>query len=115
MKVQWQVIPGSVPSGVSGFARRLQLRGSRDLSDDAPRSLFSRPKGPNTIRGTVARRRDDVHGSVEYRSPPGDVTMGHTRGAGAHADWRRIATRYDRCGELFLSAICIAATVMFWL
>ena len=28
-------------------------------------------------------------------------------------DWRRIATRYDRCGELFLSAICIAATVMF--
>ena len=30
-------------------------------------------------------------------------------------DWRRIATRYDRCGELFLSAICIAATVMFCL
>lgn len=30
-------------------------------------------------------------------------------------DWRRIATRYDRCGELFLSAICIAATVIFWL
>ncbi|MBD3786801.1 MAG: IS5/IS1182 family transposase, partial [Sphingomonadales bacterium] len=26
-----------------------------------------------------------------------------------------IATRYDRCGEIFLSAICIAATVMFWL
>ena len=30
-------------------------------------------------------------------------------------DWRRITTRYDRCGELFLSAICIAATVIFWL
>lgn len=30
-------------------------------------------------------------------------------------DWRRISTRYDRCAELFLSAICIAATVMFWL
>ena len=30
-------------------------------------------------------------------------------------DWRCIATRYDRCGELFLSVICIAATVMFWL
>ena len=24
-------------------------------------------------------------------------------------------TRYDRCGEILLSAICIAATVMFWL
>ncbi|KGJ01417.1 transposase [Paracoccus halophilus] len=30
-------------------------------------------------------------------------------------DWRRIATRYDRCGDLFLSAICIAAIVIFWL
>ncbi|UCE32807.1 MAG: IS5 family transposase [Burkholderiales bacterium] len=27
-------------------------------------------------------------------------------------DWRRIATRYHRCGELFLSAICIAAAVI---
>jgi len=30
-------------------------------------------------------------------------------------DWRRIATRYDRCGELYLSAICIASTVIYWL
>ena len=30
-------------------------------------------------------------------------------------DWRRIATRYDRCGHTFFSAICIAATVIFWL
>ena len=28
-------------------------------------------------------------------------------------DWRRTATRYDRCGELFFSAVCIAATVLF--
>lgn len=30
-------------------------------------------------------------------------------------DWRRIATRYDRCGKMFLSANCIAATIIFWL
>ena len=30
-------------------------------------------------------------------------------------DWRRIATRYDRCAHVFLSAILIAATVSFWL
>ena len=30
-------------------------------------------------------------------------------------DWRRIATRYDRCVHTFYSAICIAATVIFWL
>jgi transposase len=30
-------------------------------------------------------------------------------------DWRRVATRYDRCSKVFLSAIALAATVIFWL
>ena len=30
-------------------------------------------------------------------------------------DWRRTATRYDRCAHTFFSATCIAATVIFWL
>ena len=30
-------------------------------------------------------------------------------------DWRRIAMRYDRCAHTFFSAICLAATVIFWL
>jgi transposase len=30
-------------------------------------------------------------------------------------DWRRIATRYDRCAHTFFSAICIAATFCFYL
>ncbi len=30
-------------------------------------------------------------------------------------DWRRIYTRYDRCAHTFMSAICIAATVIFWI
>ena len=30
-------------------------------------------------------------------------------------DWRRIATRYDRCAHTFFSAICIAASVAFYL
>ncbi|MBF0863002.1 IS5 family transposase [Gluconobacter kanchanaburiensis] len=28
-------------------------------------------------------------------------------------DWRRVATRYDRCPTVFFSAICLAATVIF--
>jgi transposase len=28
-------------------------------------------------------------------------------------DWRRIAMRYDRCAHTFLSAITLAATVIF--
>ncbi|RWR04941.1 transposase, partial [Paenirhodobacter populi] len=30
-------------------------------------------------------------------------------------DWRRVATRYDRCPIVFLSAIALAATVLFGL
>ena len=30
-------------------------------------------------------------------------------------DWRRIATRYDRCAHTFFSAICLAVTVIFYL
>jgi transposase len=28
-------------------------------------------------------------------------------------DWRRVATRYDRCATTFLSAVALAATVLF--
>ena len=30
-------------------------------------------------------------------------------------DWRRIHTRYDRCAHTFFSAICIAASIIFYL
>ena len=30
-------------------------------------------------------------------------------------DWRRVATRYDRCPKVFLSACALAAIVLFWL
>ena len=29
-------------------------------------------------------------------------------------DWRRVATRYDRCPKVFLSAIALAALVVYW-
>ena len=30
-------------------------------------------------------------------------------------DWWRMASRYDRCAHTFFSAICIAATVIWWI
>jgi transposase len=30
-------------------------------------------------------------------------------------DWRRMATRYDRCATVFLSACALAAAALFWL
>jgi IS5 family transposase len=32
---------------------------------------------------------------------------------GRHKDWRRVATRHDRCLKVFLSAISLAALVIF--
>ena len=29
--------------------------------------------------------------------------------------WRRVATCYDRCPKVFLSAIALAAVVIYWL
>lgn len=34
--------------------------------------------------------------------------------SGRLKDWRRVTTRYDRCPKVFLNAITLAATVMFW-
>ncbi len=30
-------------------------------------------------------------------------------------DWRRIATRYDRCADIFMGAVTLAAVIIFWL
>lgn len=30
-------------------------------------------------------------------------------------NWRRVATRYDRCPSVYFSALALAATVIFWL
>jgi transposase len=29
-------------------------------------------------------------------------------------DWKRVATRYERCPTVFLSAIALAAVVIYW-
>lgn len=34
---------------------------------------------------------------------------------GRFKDWRRIATRYDRCPHTFFGAITLAAVFIFWL
>lgn len=34
---------------------------------------------------------------------------------GRFKDWRRVATRYDRCPTVYFSALALAASVLFWL
>ncbi len=56
------------------------------------------------------RRTPIEHDRVLYRQRHKIENM-----FGRLKDWRRIHTRYDRCAHTFMSVICIAATVIFWL
>jgi putative transposase len=62
------------------------------------------------IPGTSRRRTALPYDTVLYRQRHRiENTIGRLK------DWRRIATRYDRCAHTFFSAICLAAIVTFWL
>jgi transposase len=69
------------------------------------------------VRGITAcipsksnRKKPIEHDRILYRQRHKIENM-----FGRLKDWRRIHTRYDRCAHTFLSAICIAAAVIFWL
>jgi transposase len=53
--------------------------------------------------------------------PSRDIAVQCTAGQGCEImfgrlkDWRRVATRYDRSPKVFLSAIALAALVIYWL
>lgn len=60
------------------------------------------------IPGRKARKKPVKYDKRRYRRRI-EIMFGRLK------DWRRVATRYDRCPEVFLSAIALAATVIFWL
>ena len=78
-------------------------------SDKLRKALAERGIKP-CIPGRANRKEPIVYDTALYKS------RNHIeRLFGRLKDWRRIATRYDRCAHTFYSAICIAATVIFWL
>jgi transposase len=77
-----------------------------DWFRQALRSRGTRP----CIPGRNGRNQPVRHGKALYRlRHKVEIMFGRLK------DWRRIATRYDRCPVVFLSAIALAATVLFWL
>ena len=56
------------------------------------------------------RKKPIEHDRVLYRQRHKIENM-----FGRLKDWRRVHTRYDRCAHTFMSAICIAAALIFWL
>lgn len=66
------------------------------------------------IKPCIPGRKNRKH-LIEYDTERYKQRNRIERMFGRLKDWRRIATRYDRCAHTFMSAICIAATVIFWL
>ena len=62
------------------------------------------------IPWTLNRKIQILHDPVLYRKRHKIENM-----FGKIKDWRRIHTRYDRCAHTFMSAIAIAAIVIFWI
>jgi transposase len=73
-----------------------------------PESIL--PKTARPLRSGQIPNAIPLHDKALYRKRHKIENM-----FGKLKDWRRIHTRYDRCAHTFMSAIAIAATVLFWL
>jgi transposase len=62
------------------------------------------------IPGRKSRGKDIWYDKRRYRRRDRiEIMFGQLR------DWRRVATRYDRCAITFLFSVALATSVIFWL
>ena len=93
----------SIPSGTA-------LLADRGYDADWFRQALTERGITPCIPSRTSRKIVIPHDKVLYRQRHRIENMfGHLK------DWRRIATRYDRCPDLFLSACAFAAVILFWL
>jgi transposase len=82
----------------------------RGYDSDWLRHALSQQEISPCIRGRSNRKTPITYNTKTYKQRNLVERM-----FGRLEDWRCIATRHDRCAHTFMSAICIAATVIFWL
>jgi transposase len=86
------------------------LNGDKGYDSDAVRrKIESKGAAPN-IPPKVNRRWKPCFSPILYRDRNAIERM-----FGRIKDFRRIATRYDRLAQNFLAAICLTATICYWL
>jgi transposase len=86
------------------------LLADRGYGDDWFRETLKDKEIKPCIPGRKSRGKPVTHDKRRYkRRNRIEIMLGRLE------DWRRVATRYDRCPKVFLSAVALAATVMFWL
>ncbi len=95
---------------LDALPRAKALLGDKGYDDDWFRAALAKRKIMACIPSKTNRKTRIPHDAALYRQRHKIENM-----FGRLKDWRRIHTRYDRCAHTFMSAICIAATVIFWL
>ena len=86
------------------------LLSDKGYNADAIRADLAGRNIEAVIPGRSNRRVKIEHDRTLYKQRNRIETM-----FGRLKDWRRVATRYDRCPKAFFSAVALAATVIFWL
>ncbi|MFK4875062.1 IS5 family transposase [Novosphingobium sp. ZW T3_23] len=95
---------------LDALPRAKALLGDRGYDADWFRKALAERNITACIPSKKNRKVPIPHDAVLYRQRHRIENM-----FGRLKDWRRIHTRYDRCAHTFMSAICIAVTVIFWL
>ena len=95
---------------MAGLSPASHLIGDKGYGSDSFRRRLRERGITPCIPGRSSRKRPVACDSELYkRRNLVDRLFGRLK------DWRRIATRYDRCAHAFYSAVCLAASVIFWL
>jgi len=94
---------------LDALPRAKELLGDRGYDADWFRNALIKRGIVPCIPSKSSRKIPIAHDRTLYRQRHKIENM-----FGRIKDWRRIATRYDRCAHTFFSAICIAATIIFW-
>ena len=95
---------------LADLPRAKVMLGDRGYDADWFREALAERGIAACIPSKVNRKVQIAHDQVLYRQRHRIENM-----FGRLKDWRRIHTRYDRCAHTFMSAIALAAAVIFWL
>lgn len=95
---------------LDGFPKAQWLLGDRGYNADWFRDALQETGITPCIPGRKSRTKPVKYDKRRYRNRNRiEIIFGRLK------DWRRVATRYDRCSKTFLSAVALAAIVLFWL
>ena len=95
---------------LDGLPKADWLLGDRGYDADWFRDALEENGITPCIRGRKSRKKPVKNDKRRHKSHNRiEIMLGRLK------DWRRVATRYDRCPPVFLSAAALAANVLFWL